>query len=252
MRPAGRTTSPLPLYFRMMTAIRENILTGEWAPGTQIPGELDLAQRLGVSVITIRQALGQLVHDGFVRREKAKGTFVNWKGPVRQSADLQVEADDLVTLDRANTSFMLISIEPVSPSKEIRDTLLIDADEKVTRIVRIRLSQGQPLAHVVSYVPFRIGSRIPKKKLGTVPLPVIVEKVAALNITEVKHAVAARLSDEEVARHLQIPSGSPVLFVQRDYLHRKETILRSVGFYRSDLFSYRLTLRRKKNKRHEF
>ena len=58
MRPVGRPTSPLPLYFQVMTAIRENILTGEWAPGTQIPGELDLAQRLGVSVITIRQALG--------------------------------------------------------------------------------------------------------------------------------------------------------------------------------------------------
>jgi len=38
---------------------------------------MDLAQRLGVSVITIRQALGQLVHEGYVRREKAKGTFVN-------------------------------------------------------------------------------------------------------------------------------------------------------------------------------
>lgn len=247
MRPVGRPTSPLPLYFQVMMAIRENILTGEWVPGTQIPGELDLAQQLGVSVITIRQALGQLVHEGFVKREKAKGTFVNWKGPVRQSANLEVEADDLVTLDRASTSFKLISIEHVPPPKEIQEKLLIKADEKVTRIVRIRLSQGQPLAHVVSYVPFRIGSRIPEKQLDTAPLPIIIETVSAINITEVKHAVAARLSDEEVARHLEIPSGSPVLFVQRDYLHRKETIVRSVGFYRSDLFSYRLTLKRKKH-----
>jgi GntR family transcriptional regulator len=247
MRPVGRPTSPLPLYFQVMIVIRENILTGEWAPGTQIPGELDLAQQLGVSVITIRQALGQLVHEGFVKREKAKGTFVNWKGPVRQSANLEVEADDLVTLDRASTSFKLISIEHVPPPKEIQEKLLLGTDEKITRIVRIRLSQGQPLAHVVSYVPFQIGSRIPEKQLDTAPLPIIIETVSAINITEVKHAVAARLSDEEVARHLEIPSGSPVLFVQRDYLHRKETIVRSVGFYRSDLFSYRLTLKRKKH-----
>lgn len=247
MHRVGRPVSPLPLYFQVMTAIRENILTGEWAPGTQIPGELDLAQRLGVSVITIRQALGQLVHEGFIRREKAKGTFVNWKGPVRESANLEVAADDLVTLDRASTSFKLISIEQVPPPKEIQEKLLIEADEKVTRIVRIRLSQGHPLAHVVSYVPFRIGSRIPEKQLVAAPLPIIIETVAAINITEVKHAIAARLSDEEVARHLDISPGSPVLLVQRDYLHRKETILRSVGFYRSDLFSYRLTLKRKKH-----
>ncbi len=247
MRPAGRTTSPLPLYFQVMMAVRENILTGEWTPGTQIPGELDLAQRLGVSVVTIRQALGQLAHEGFIRREKAKGTFVNWKGPVRQSANLEVEADDLVTLDRASTSFKLISIEHVPPPKEIQQKLLLGANEKVSRIERIRLSQGHPLAYVVSYVSFRIGSRIPKKQLENAPLPIIIEAVSAINITEVKHAVSAMLADQEIARHLEIASGSPVLLVQRDYLHRKDTIVRSIGFYRSDLFSYRLTLKRKKH-----
>jgi len=247
MRPAGRTTSPLPLYFQIMTTIRENILTGEWLPGTRIPGELELAQRLGVSVITIRQALGQLVHQGFVTREKTKGTFVSWKGPVRQSANLEVEADDLVTLDRASTNFKLVSIEHGPPPREVQEKLAIRAEDKVTLIVRIRLSQGQPLAHVLSYVPFRIGSRIPQKQLATLPLPVIIETVSAISITEVKHAVAARLADEEVARHLEISSGSPVLFVKRDYLHRRETIMMSVGYYRSDLFSYKLTLKRKKH-----
>jgi len=247
MRPAGRTTSPLPLYFQIMTALRENILMGEWLPGSRIPGELDLAQRLGVSVITIRQALGQLVHQGFVTREKTKGTFVSWKGPVRQSANLEVEADDLVTLDRASTSFKLVSLEHNPPSREVQEKLRIRAEEKVSRIVRIRLSQGQPLAHVVSYIPFRIGSRIPPKQFATLPLPVIVETVSGIGITEVRHAVAARLADEEAARHLNISSGSPVLFVKRDYLHRKRTIMMSVGYYRSDLFSYELTLKPKKH-----
>ena len=239
MRSAGRPALPLPLYFKVMMEIR--------APGAQIPGEMDLAQRLGVSVITIRQALGHLVHEGYVRREKARGTFVNWKGPVRQSANLEVEADDLVTLDRASTSFKLISIEHAAPPKEIRERLPLRTDEKVTRIVRIRLSQGQPLAHVVSYVPFRIGSRIPARQLHIAPLPIIIETVSGINITEVKHAVAARLSDDEVSRHLSISAGSPVLLVERDYLHRKETIVSSVGLYRSDLFSYKLTLKRKKH-----
>ena len=127
MALARRPVSPFPLYFKVMMEIRENILSEEWAPGAQIPGEMDLAQRLGVSVITIRQALGQLVHEGYVRRERAKWTFVNWKGPVRQSANLEVEADDLVTVDRASTRFKLISIDPVAPSKEIRRKLPLGA-----------------------------------------------------------------------------------------------------------------------------
>src|SRR5712692_3942988 len=246
MRSVGRPASPLPLYFQVMMEIQENILSGEWVPGAQIPGETDLARRLGVSVITVRQALGQLVQEGYLRRERAKGTFINWKGPFRQSAHLEVEADDLVTLDRASTSFKLISLEHVPPPKEIEEKFSFREDEKVTRIVRIRLSQGQPLAHVVSYVPFRIGSKISKAKLESSPLPNVVETASGFNLTEVKHAVGARLSDDTVSHHLGIPAGSPVLVVERDYLHRKETVVRSVGLYRSDLFSYELTLKRKK------
>ena len=78
-------------------------------------------------------------------------------------------------------------------------------------------------------------------------LPIIIETVSGINITEVKHAVAARPSDDDVSRHLAISDGSPVLWVERDYLYRKETIVRSVGLYRSDLFSYKLTLKRKKH-----
>lgn len=246
MRSVGRTASPLPLYFKVMIEIRENILSGEWAPGAQIPGEMDLARRLGVSVITVRQALGQLVHEGFVTRERARGTFVSWNGPSRQSVNLEVEANDLLTVNRYGTSFKLLAVEAVEPPKEITQRFRITAREKLTRIIRIRLSQGQPLAYVISYLPSRIGSKIREKDLMRSPLNVVVENLSHFKIAEVRHTVGARLSDDEVSAHLGIPAGSPVLFIERDYLHNKETVLSSVGFYRSDLFRYELTLKRKK------
>jgi GntR family transcriptional regulator len=246
MRLAGRTVSPLPLYFKVMMELQENILSGTWSPGFQIPGEMELSQRLGVSVITIRQALGKLAKEGYVRRERAKGTFVSRDGPSRQSVNLEVEADDLLTVNRNSTSFKLIGVEAVEPPKEIRQRFRIAAKENVTRVIRIRLSQGQPLAYVVSFVPSRIGSKIREKDLARSPLPNIIENLSHLRITEVRHTVSARLSDDEVSAHLGIPAGSPVLFIERDYLRNKETVLSSVGFYRSDLFRYELTLKRKK------
>jgi GntR family transcriptional regulator len=244
MRLAGRPVSPFPLYFKIMLEIRENILSGKWTAGYQIPGEQELARQLGVSVITIRQALGQLVQEGYVRRERAKGTFVDWTGPLRQSINLEVEAEDLVTLNRYGTSFKLMAIEPIDPPKEIRQEFRIRAHENVTRITRLRLSHGQPLAYVVSYVPSRLASRISAKRLERQPLSNAIEATCRIKITGVKHVVAAKLADDEVSTHLGIPAGSPVLFVERDYLHKKDMVLRTVGFYRSDLFSYELKLKR--------
>ena len=242
---AKKPGSPFPLYYKVMMEVRENILSGKWSSGSQIPGELGLAQRLGVSVITVRQALGQLAHEGYVRRERAKGTFVSWNRPLRQSVSLEVPADDLATINPDGTSFKLLSLDLIESPIEIRRNLQIPVKEKVTRIIRIRLSQGQPLAYVISYVPARIGSKIQEKELTRSPLNTIVENLLPFKITQVKHTVAARLADDEVSDHLGIPAGSPVLYVERDYLHKKEMILRSVGFYRTDLFTYELTLKRR-------
>jgi GntR family transcriptional regulator len=245
MELARRPFSPFPLYFKVMMEIRENILSGKWRPDFQIPGELELARQLGVSVITIRQALAQLVHEGYVRRERAKGTFVNRTGPVRQSINLEVEAEDLVTLERYGTSFKLMAIEAIDAAKEINQEFRFPAGDKIIRIVRLRMSRGQPIAYVISYVPSRIASRISAKRLGRQPLSNAIEATLRVRISRVKHVVAARLADDVVSAHLGIPAGSPVLYVERDYLHKKHMLLRSVGFYRTDLFSYELTLKRR-------
>jgi DNA-binding GntR family transcriptional regulator len=158
-----------------------------------------------------------------------------------------VEAEDLVTLDRYGTSFKLLAVEPTEPSQEIRQEFRIPTNEKVTRITRLRLSHGQPLAYVVSYVPSRIASRISEKRLMRQPLSNAIEATFRIKITGVKHVIGARLSDDEVSPQLGISTGSPVLYVERDYLHKKEMVLRTIGFYRSDLFSYELRFKRKRS-----
>lgn len=50
--------------------------------------------------------------------------------------------------------------------------------------------------------------------------------------------------DTEISAHLQIPVGSRVLFVEKNYFYKKELVLRTTGFYRSDLFRYELKLKR--------
>ena len=244
MRLAKRSGSPVPLYFKVMTEIRDNILSGTWSRGFQLPGELDLARRLGVSVITVRRALGHLSEEGLVRRERAKGTFVSWSGPVNQAINLEIEAENLVTLNPEGTSFKLLRTETIEPPADLRRDFGLTSGEKITRMTRVRVAHGQPLAYVYSHVPTRIAAKLPQKSLLKLPLSSVIENVLRIRITDVKHLVGAKLSDEEVSANLEIPPGSPVLFVERNYFYKKDLLLRTVGFYRSDLFRYELKLRR--------
>ena len=67
---------PTPLYFQLEQIILEGMESGELKPGDSIPTEKELMYKYDVSRTTIRQAILSLVNDGFLRREKSKGTFV--------------------------------------------------------------------------------------------------------------------------------------------------------------------------------
>lgn len=64
------------LFEQVKTLIIRKIQSGEYAQGSMIPNELELADIFNVSQGTIRRALKELVQDGILIRQQGKGTFV--------------------------------------------------------------------------------------------------------------------------------------------------------------------------------
>jgi GntR family transcriptional regulator len=243
---AKRTVSPVLLYVKVMMQIRDNILSGMWPHGCRIPGELELARQFRVSVITIRQALERLCRERLLRREWRKGTFVSWRGPLKQSVQLDIEAEDVAPVNVEGTTFKVLNLGHIAPTAELSRHFALSASEKLTKIERVRMANGRPLAYVISYVPSRIAAQIPANRMKRMPLSDVIEASLGIKVGNVKHVVEAKLSDDVVSAHLAIPQGSPVLYVERDYFHKQNLIMRTAGFYRSDLFRYELKLKLKK------
>jgi len=69
-RPLDRN-SPIPLYFQIAENLKRAIDEGTLKPGDRLDNELDLAERLGVSRPTVRQAVQRLVEQSLVVRRRA-------------------------------------------------------------------------------------------------------------------------------------------------------------------------------------
>ena len=65
-----------PLYVQIKQVLLEEIRTGVWKAGEQLPTEAALAARFGISVGTVRRALGGLEDEGVISRREGSGTFV--------------------------------------------------------------------------------------------------------------------------------------------------------------------------------
>lgn len=70
-------SSPIPLYYQLFTRMKEEILNGGLEPGAQYFSDRQLIERYGVSLLTVRQAMSELVNAQILERRQGSGTFIS-------------------------------------------------------------------------------------------------------------------------------------------------------------------------------
>lgn len=81
-------SSPVPIYYQLQTILRRQIEEGVLQPGDQLPTELELCSRYGISRSPVRQALSELAYEGLITRRPAVGTFVAQRLPHKQHPEI--------------------------------------------------------------------------------------------------------------------------------------------------------------------
>lgn len=80
-------SSPLPIYYQIEEQLKRQIENGELKPNDSLPSEREFAERFEISRMTVRQAINNLVNDGYLYRQKGRGTFVSEKNWSSSSLD---------------------------------------------------------------------------------------------------------------------------------------------------------------------
>jgi GntR family transcriptional regulator len=241
----------VPVYYQIKQTLKNWILNREFNPGEKIPTEFELADKFKVSRLTVRQAISQLVQEGFLVSKRGEGTFVTKNSDLISSFSLEFTGfmDDLFyQISKSQTKSVKIS--RVSVPKMVKDRLKLEnADEKVIQIKRVRFLEKKAFAYTINYLPLEIGARISEKDLYKRPLMEILEKDFGIQFTEAFQTIQASFSDQEVSEHLEIASGSPILFVERImYTKNREPVELVQSSYRGDLYKYIVRLKKMKEK----
>src|SRR2546426_12519287 len=130
--------SPLPRYYQLKEIMRERVRAGEWQPGDLIPSERELGETYGISRMTARQAITDLVNEGLFYREQGKGTFVSQNKITQQLIRLTGFTEDIRARgQRPGTK--VISAEMHPADEATAEKLRIDHGTPIFRLQRLRL-----------------------------------------------------------------------------------------------------------------
>lgn len=227
--------SPVPFYYQLRQLLERAVADGVLAAGEQLPTEASLCERYDVSRTVVRQALSDLERTGLVTRLKGKGTFVaEPKVSEFVAQSLTSLHEDLSARgERLETKVLRLEVEPVSP--HVATMLELPESEQIVLLERLRFLRGEPLVVTTAYMPYSICAPILELDMRDRSLFETYEQELGLKLHRGSRAMEARAASGEVAQHLGVPEGAPILaFSGVTYLDDGRPVEYFIGLHRGD------------------
>ena len=232
--------SPVPLYFQVAQQLEAAIYGGELPAGSRLENEILLADRYGLSRPTMRQAIQHLVDKGLLVRKRGVGTQVVSGQQVRRSVELTSLYDDLTTTGRKPSTWVL-ECGYVPADGEVAEQLGLKPGDEVLRLLRVRMTDAEPLALMTNYLPASLID-LTAEQLTEHGLYELL-RAAGVNLRIANQTIGARSATLEEARLLGETSKVPLLTMARTvYDDKGRAIEYGTHIYLASRYSFTLTL----------
>lgn len=233
---------PVPLYHQLKSLLLRRIEVGELKPHARLETEDLLAAAYRVSKATVRQALGELVHAGYLRREQGRGTFVAEprvdQGPTELTSftvDMQRRglAAHSVVLGRA-----VVGADGPAAAK-----LGVPRGARVFRLERLRMGDGEPLSIQVAHIPLQLAPGLEHEEFASGSLYRILERKYRLIPVSAHERHWAALVERAQAKLLRVAAGSAALCAERvAFLRNGRPLEYTCSVMRADRYQITLDL----------
>lgn len=231
--------SGIPLYVRIREKLRAEL--AHMKPGEPIPVEAELEKKFGVSRITVRRAVEELVSEGLLLRQQGRGTFVQKK--LTHELNLITSWTEQIKRLGFKPKTAKLKITSERPMAHVAEALGLKPDEEVIRIERVRLADREPISFIVNFYPARLVPGLLRVKNPGESFYNLLEKEYKLTPAVAVDTVDTRLATAQEAAALKIEPRAPVLCVRRlTYLEGGTPLELANVVSRGDRYQYRVTV----------
>lgn len=234
---------PIPLYFQLKELILNEIKQENYKDGDMIPTENEISEKFQISRTTVRQAITELVQEGWLYRVKSKGTFTTHpKIPQDFLKKLESFRDQIERLGM-KPSTQLIELRREKADKETANALDIAEGEEVIYLFRKRFANEEPIVTIQTYLPLDKCSFIMEQDLEKEALYEVLAQREGTKIHKVKRKIEAVEAEEGDVRLLGMEQGKPVqYFTSIGYTYEDVPLEYSKARYRGDRSFFEITI----------
>jgi GntR family transcriptional regulator len=230
-----------PLHSQVRDSLTQRIASGQWPPGSRLPGEMELCSLFGVSRITIRQALQVLEADGLIERQRGRGTTVKARPFEQRLSGMYSFSEELQRIGAKPTSTVLgFALE--SASDVVASRLAIAPGAPVLAVKRLRLAVQEPFAVECSYIPAALAGDFSREDVEQHGLYGALQHSAGITPQRAEETFGAEALPPQHAALLQVKKNAPAMLVERVAVWEGVAVEYCVSWIRADKFRFKVTL----------
>lgn len=235
-----------PKYYLLKQDLITKIDGRQFAEGNPIPSERELVQQYHVSRITVRRAIDELVREGYLYKVQGRGTFVKTEEFSQDLVCITSCTQDVINLGMTPRRKVLAS-EVIDPDEARRRALELGPNDRVFHLERIYYADDMPINLTSTYLPYKLFLGIDSYDFSNESLYDIIEREYSVHLTNATRSIEAVLARGEVAEHLEVKAGTPILYfgcVTHAEVRGKQLPIENFDcFYRSDKFKFYINQR---------
>lgn len=234
---------PIPLYFQLKELILSEIKNGNYPSGSLIPTENELSEAFEISRTTVRQAITELVQEGWLYRVKSKGTFVSQP---------KINQDFVTKLEPFNKQMARLGIQAstdvlefktMKAPEQVAAALNLTEKDMVILLHRRRRADGEPMVTVKTYLPYSSCSFLLDHDFTKESLYELLGQNDSTKITRIQRQIEAIEAVAEDVAALDMKRGKPIqFFTSVGYNIYDQPIEYSLARYRGDCNSFVITV----------
>ena len=200
--------SAQPLWVQIAETLRRRIAQGDVDPRTLT--DAALAAEFSVSIMTVRQAVQQLVADGLLERQRGKGTFVP-RRPVRGPLDVLERNFEDWKFEGGSANAKVLERTLVAADMSLSAELGVASGTLVAYLKRLRFVDDFPVALDHRYLPCELNAQLTDAELVEQPLFLLLSNKLRQSLKLAHITIRAVSATEEEADPLDVTVGSPLL-----------------------------------------
>ncbi len=232
------------LSFSVRDELAGRITSGAIPPGSRLPPEPQLAEDLGVSRATLREALRSLEEDGFVTRRRGAGTFAAHRPRLRNNLDVNFGVTEAIRASGMQPGTVDTKVD-IAPASALEASALdIDPGEPVVTVERVRTADDRRVVFSRDVVAQTLVDEDTLARLDNGSVYDLLESSAHVAIQHGVVTIEPIAADRSLSRKLKIPAGSLLLYLRQiDYDRSGDPVLLSHEYHLGDAFEFSVVRR---------